>query len=140
MILGAAALKSIVAVAEEHEVACVHPVEQVRRLAHLGGGERWRITLQSRDDLAHALTHAPPVAHRGAHIGEGLLEIILQPPELHGIRDAVDLVQLPGLRTRGLRAVGTDVAERAAALAPHLQHRMHDQVDRELGARKGHTE
>ena len=41
----------------------------------------------------------------------------MQALELLGIGDAIDLVQLPRFRPRGVRAVGPDVGENAAAIA-----------------------
>jgi hypothetical protein len=37
-------------------------------------------------------------------------------------------------------AVGADIDELPAAVTAHLQHRVHDQVDREVGAAEGHAE
>src|SRR4029077_5293820 len=56
-VLAAAALEAVMTIAEEHEVPRLHPVEQVRRLANLGRRQRRRVTLESPDDLARALTH-----------------------------------------------------------------------------------
>ena len=103
-------------------MAAFHPVEQVRRLAHVRRGQwRW-VALQARDDLACPLAHRPPVADHGADVAEGALEIAAQLVELRILRDAVDLVQLPRLGVHRLRAVAADIGEVAAAVAACLQY------------------
>src|SRR5439155_15394137 len=127
-ILVHAALQVIAAVAEKHEVAALHPVEQVARFADLVARERRRIALERGDDRAHSLAHRPPVVDRYAHVRERRLDITLQIFDLRRIGLPVDLVELPGFGVRGLRSVGAYVDEPSARVAPGFEHRMHDQV------------
>jgi hypothetical protein len=139
-VFAAAALETVVTIAEKDEVPRLHPIEQVRRLAHLGRRQRRRIALEATDDLACALAHRHPVADRAAHVGEGRLQVPLQARELRGVGDAIDLVQLPRFRMRRVRAVRADVEQLTAPVAAHHQHRVHDQVHRELGPAEGHAQ
>ncbi len=140
VVFAAPALQPVMAVAEEHEVPALHPVEQLHDLVDLRRRQRRGMGAEFADQGAHPRPHRRPVAHRGAHVGERGLQVLLQLLQRRRIVEAIDLVQLPGFGVRGPGAVGADIQQPPAAVALDRQHRMHDQVHGKIGAREGHAE
>ena len=124
-----AALEAVVAVAEEDEMPVFHPVEQRARFGDFVGRQRRRIALQLGDERAHALAHRRPVLDRDAHVGERGFES--SPAALRAAPDrsagrsrysCQDSLRAP------LRAPSPTSSSRPRAVAPHGQHRMHDEM------------
>src|SRR5262249_17404557 len=65
-VFAATALETVVAITEKDEVPRLHPVEQVRSLAHFRRRQRRWVAFQAADDPACALAHRPPIAYRHA--------------------------------------------------------------------------
>ena len=109
-------------------MAVVHPREQRARLGWhgtCGTGSLRAVELVGH--RAHAFEHAREIGDRLAHVFERGVQPAQQLARLRLVARPVDLDHLPGLE-RAPRAVGADLAQRAARVAPHGQHRMHDQV------------
>ncbi len=113
-----------------------HPGKQVARLAQLIGWQRRRIVLQGSDQLPGALAHRLPVVHHDPYFCERRLDLLLQPLDLRRIGLPVDLIHLPAFRVSFARPIGAELVQTAAAVAPHLDDRVDDQVHRQLGARE----
>ena len=67
-VLLGATLQSVVPVAQEYEVTCFHPTQQVACLGYIVGRHRWRGVLQRGHDGAGALAHLRPVRDGGADV------------------------------------------------------------------------
>jgi hypothetical protein len=124
----APALQAIVAVAEQHELPRLHPLEQGARLGELRAhGSAWR-PLQHLDDRAHAPAHRHPVGHRQPHIAQPELQPLFDRRAGRGVGLALDLVVLPRLARRRAARARTDRPQAAVGAAAHREHRMHDEL------------
>ena len=79
----------VLAVADEGEVAVVHPLEQVASLGAVVGIDRGGLELC--DGIVDALTHRRPVLDGGAHVTEHAADAGTEPLQLLGPSLAVDL-------------------------------------------------
>ena len=70
---------------------------------------------------------ARKIGHGPAHVFERGANAMLEVARRRGVARPVDLHHLPGLELR-VAAVDADHPERAARIAAHGQHRMHDEV------------
>ena len=115
----------VLAVAEEREVAVVHPLEQVAGLGALVRVDGRRVELC--DDVADALPHRLPVVDRGAHVAEHAAEAGTQPLQLLRAGLAVDLDVDQRL---GQPVLGADLEQPALPVPPDAHDRPDHEVDR----------
>ena len=120
--------KRVVTTTQQHEIVCRQPLQEVARLCSLFRLDRsWRAQ-QAGDDVVHALTHQAPVADRRAHIGQHLLETLLQGLQIGLIATTVDLEVHGRFILRVGIAVVCQAQQHAVGVAHDLEYRMDQQV------------
>src|SRR6185437_6824662 len=94
-VLAGLALEPVIAIAEEHEMTLLHPLEELAGFRDFFGRQRRRLTLELRDQRAHALAHRRPIVDREADIGQCRLDVVAQSLEHRRISLTVYLIELP---------------------------------------------
>ena len=128
----------MVADAQEREIVCHQPFEELDRFRRFVRRQRRRIFPQFLDHPADAVEYRAPVGHRNAHIGKHHFEFLHDdgPPQL--VFDAFDMdmdeafAQRRAVRPRSFR----QRRQRAGRVALRRQHRMHDKPDRQAAFRQ----
>ena len=126
------------AVAQQQEVAGVHPVQKRGNLVHVQLAIRQRRLLQFSLNVLQLAAHGRLVFHRQADVVQHLLQFGHHRRQLGGVADAVDLQMNQRFQRQIALAGATGVQQAAVGVAFDFQHRMHQQMQGEVVAGQQH--
>ncbi len=121
---------AVVAVAEEREVVGLEPAQELLVLGEVGRAAGREVG----DGVEAGLAHRPPVLDRQPHLGQHAGQRGGQLVELVGVALAVDLDVHHRFRAGPLARFEREAGQVAVEVAPHRQHRVGQQVDRDFAA------